>query len=305
MARGVRIGDYLLEQELAVSPFAFLYRAVHSVLPRHALVKVARSAGESLAVLREACLLEALPHPGVVRVYETGRLSDSRTWFAHEDVEGMTLADALEAPESELVEPAVAIAMIRDVAEILAHAHQRGVFHCAITPESLVVARGRGFPICVADWSAARAHDAAGQPSGEPSPFTSPELAAGDAIDDRADVWSLGVIAYRAIAGKMPFEAPVTSPASGLFVPIEVHIPGMPRELATLLDSMLAFDRWDRPTAAEVRAALAVTTVEVIDKPIEMLRIRKPRWTPQIDLGTKLVDHEPSVIVSPDIDKKS
>src|SRR4051812_21426989 len=191
MARGVRIGDYQLEQELAVSPTSFVYRALHSVLPRRALVKVAREPSESVAVLREACFLAALPHLGIVRVYETGRLSDQRTWFAFEDVEGMTLADAFEGgPESALgtIEATIAIGILRDVAEILAYAHQRGVIHCAISPERLVVARGRGFPVCVTDWSAARAHDAEALPVAELAPYTAPELAAGDAIDDRVDV---------------------------------------------------------------------------------------------------------------------
>jgi serine/threonine-protein kinase len=314
MARGVRIGDYQLEQELAVSPVSFLYRAQHSVLPRRALLKVSRETTTRVDVLREACLLAALSHPGVVRVYETGRMSDQRTWFAYEDVEGMTLADAFDGgPDSALgaIAAEVAVGMIRDVAEILAYAHQRGVIHCAIAPERLVVARGRGFPICVTDWSAARAHDAETAPAADLVAYTAPELATGEPIDDRVDVWALGVIAYRAVTGRMPFDAAVTTPVTGLFVPAEVHCPTAPRELAMLIDSMLAFDRWDRPTAAEVRGQLAILAAhlegappEPVDAPIE-LRIRKPRWTPQIDLGTKLradTELESSLIVTDETD---
>ncbi|MEP6860768.1 MAG: protein kinase [Deltaproteobacteria bacterium] len=273
MARGVRIGDYRIEQELDGS----VYRAVHTVLPRHALVKISRDTSESVAVLREACILAALPHPGIVRVYETGRLPDHRTWFAQEIVEGLTLSGTFDLGPVAL-EPAVAIGMIRDVAEILAFAHQRGVIHCGITADCLVVAgRNRGFPMCITDWSAARPHDAAPAPAA-PGAWVAPELAAGDVIDDRADVYSLGLIAYRAIAGVA---------AAG--VSLALVCPELPRELTSLVDSMLAKDRWDRPSAAEVRAELGFIagTLSTL-RPPEPVRIRKPRWTPQVDRGPRL-----------------
>ncbi|HET9990383.1 MAG TPA: protein kinase [Kofleriaceae bacterium] len=276
MARGVRIGDYQIEQELDGS----LYRAVHLVLPRRALLKISRDTTESVAVLREACILAALPHPGIVRVYETGRLPDQRTWFAQEIVDGLTLSGTFALGA---IEPAVAIGMIRDVAEILAFAHQRGVIHCGITADCLLVAsRNRGFPMCVTDWSAARPHDAAPAPAA-PGAWVAPELAAGDVIDDRADVYSLGLIAYRAISGVGPFDSSTTR------VPLGVHCPEVPRELTNVVDSMLAPDRWDRPSAAEVRAELGFLagTLATLRAPAPV-RIRRPRWTPQVDLGTKL-----------------
>lgn len=272
MARGVRIGDYQIEQELDGS----VYRAVHLVLPRRALLKIARDASESIAVLREACILAALPHPGIVRVYETGRLPDHRSWFAQEIVDGLTLAGtaALGA-----LEPEVALGMIRDVAEILAFAHQRGVIHCGITADGLVVAgRNRGFPMCVTDWSAARAHDAPPMP-GPGGPFAAPELAAGDVIDDRADVYSLGLVAYRALAG-------VDAAGESL----AVAAPALPRELTSFVDSMLAADRWDRPSAAEVRTELGFLAGTLGAR--EPVRIRKPRWTPQVDLPAPRADTE-------------
>jgi serine/threonine-protein kinase len=286
MARGVRIGDYQIEQELDGS----VYRAVHSVLPRRALLKVARDASESIAVLREACILAALPHPGIVRVYETGRLPDQRTWFAQEIVDGLTLAGTFDLGPVAL-EASVAIGMIRDVAEILAFAHQRGVIHCGITADCLVVAgRNRGFPMCVTDWSAARPHDAA-PAAAAPGAWVAPELAAGDTIDDRADVYSLGTIAYRAIAG-------VASTGASL----EAVCPELPRELTSLVDSMLAKDRWDRPSASEVRAELGfISGMLATLRAPEPVRIRKPRWTPQVDLGPKLradTEADPGILPS-------
>ncbi|MEO8846961.1 MAG: serine/threonine-protein kinase [Kofleriaceae bacterium] len=291
MARGVRIGDYQIEHELAVGPSVAIYRAVHSVLPRRVLLKVAREPGDSVAVLREACILAALPHPGIVRVYETGRLADLRTWFAYEIVEGLMLAGTFVLGA---IEAAIAVGMIRDVAEVLAYAHQRGVIHGGVTPERLVVTgRGRGFPMCITDWSAARAHDAEAMSLGEPTPFTAPELIAGDTIDDRADVFALGVVAYRALTGELPREP---------LVPTAVHCPEVPRELSGLIDQMLAFERWDRPSAAEVRAELgSLATSLTAQRAPDVVRIRKPRWTPQIDLGTRMradTEADPGILPS-------
>ncbi len=277
----LRIGDYQVGHELEPGSLVQRYRGVHTVLPRHALIRLARDAHDSVTVLREACILAALPHPGIVRVFETGRISN-RTWFAHEIVEGLTLQSMFEAlPETDLIDPATSVGMLRDVAEILAYAHQRGVIHCAITPEKLVVSRGRGFAMCVTDWSAARAHDAVTPFAGELGPFTAAELVHGDILDDRVDVFALGVVAYRALTGLMPSAHPV---------PTEVHCPEVPRELSALVDQMMSRDRWDRPSAAEVRSELARLATSLADRsgPAEVVRVRKPRWTPQIDLGSKL-----------------
>lgn len=248
MARGVRIGDYEIEQELDGS----VYRAIHLVLPRRALLKISRDASESVTLLREACILAALPHPGIIRVFETGRLPDHRSWFAQEIVDGLTVAGTFALGP---LDPEVALGMIRDVAEILAFAHQRGVIHGGISAHCLVVAgRNRGFPMCVTDWSAARAHDA------------SPE------IDDRDDVHALGLVAYRTLAGIAAGSASLAAVC-----------PQLPRELTNVVDSMLAADRWDRPSAAEVRAELGFLAGTLARAP-EPVRIRKPRWTPQVEI---------------------
>ena len=83
---GARIGDYVVEREVAYEAAAIVYFATHVVLPRQAHVKVSHPGLRPAAVqlLREACILEALSHPGAPRVYECGVLADRRPWSSIE-----------------------------------------------------------------------------------------------------------------------------------------------------------------------------------------------------------------------------
>ena len=83
---GDRIGNYRIEIELACGAKAAEYRAMHLVLPRRAVIKVMNAQVDQSTVvhmLREACILDALHHPGIIRVYESG-LHQGRPWFATE-----------------------------------------------------------------------------------------------------------------------------------------------------------------------------------------------------------------------------
>jgi serine/threonine protein kinase len=269
-----RIGDYRIEAELTASSSVRTWLATHQLLSRPAIIKVARAQSDSLGVLREACILAAMPHPGIARLYETGRI-DQLTWFASEVVEGLTLASTLALGGA--LETSIGVGIVRDLAEVLAYAHHRGIVHAGLTPDRIAItARLRGFSLCITDWSTARTHDARSVHAWEPSPYTAPEIVRGD-LDDRADVFALGAIAYRVLTGRVFDGEPIAAK--------------LPQPIAQLIDSMLAYDRCDRPSSVDVRAAL--------DAPVE-LRIRKPRWTPPLQFAPH--EGEIAVTEAPTID---
>jgi serine/threonine protein kinase len=246
---GDRIGHYRVEAELGASGAGVLLRAQHLVLPRRVLIKLVHPAFAAVQdhvvqILREACILEAIGHPGVPMVYESGVLRDRRPWFALEAITGPTLDDALAPGPLDFVEVA---SVIRDLAEILEHAHRRGVIHRGLRPDRVVITSDRRYPLCIPDWSEAIAHDAA--PHALPAipdharAYVAPELAHDlGVIDDRADMFALGVIAYRALTG---------APASARTARPETH-----NELVAIIEACLSYDRFDRPSAGEVRVAL-------------------------------------------------
>lgn len=297
-----RIGNYRIERERRRDAESVIYEASHLVLPRRAFVKVMHEVSpQALAIqlLREACILEALDHPGSVRVYESGLIPERRAWFAYERVEGSTIKDMLVTGP---LDPVAAAPLLRDIAEVLDHAHRRGVVHCALKPESIVVTgRSRGFPLCITDWSEARIHDASAPSRAYgPADYTAPELVNGDAVDDRADIFALGVIAYQALTGELPFDGvwiatvadgtarpgqagPTGSVTRGQHVPTEVRCPDAPPQLCSLVDQMLAWDRFDRPSSFEVKAELGQLAADLLEPPASGgVRIRKPKWTPSL-----------------------
>jgi serine/threonine-protein kinase len=267
-----RIGNYRIEGVWHRDATRIAYEGRHLVLPRRAIVEVMHDPATSVQLLREACILEALEHPGIPKVFESGLLADRRPWFAHECIGGAPVTDLLQAGALDL---ATAAGLLRDIAAIVDHAHRRGVVHGRLRPDCIVVTgRARSFPLCIADWSDARAHDTASPaPVLGPIDYAAPELVNGEALDDRADVFALGVIAYQALTGHLPFEL--------AYVPTDVRCDAPPN-LAALVDQMLAWERWDRPTSAEVHAELA-TVAEDLAEPPSALRIRRPKWTPALD----------------------
>lgn len=294
-----RIGNYRIERELGSTSTGVLYQAAHVVLPRRAVLKITSLPPFAKQVLREACILEALRHPGVPQVYESGLLVDRRPWFAVEQMEGVALVERIAQGPLTALDTAL---LVRDIAGVLEHAHRRGVVHRGLRPDRIVLTPRRRFPISMPDWSEARTHDAAHPIPHVPAPgarhYVAPELVRGDGIDDRADIYALGVIGVLALTGQHPTASRRST---------RELAPDAPRELAQMLDQMLATDRYDRPSAAEVRGdldwlAAALSSDAAPVAPIEdvvlvdtegvpagpvtaqmtavMPRIRRPRWTP-------------------------
>lgn len=247
LLEGTRVGELVIVERLGARGTGHLYKAQHRVLPRTATVHVLPAAeGElrpvALDLLREACVIDAVDHPGMPRVFDCGLLPDRRPWIASEWIEGRTVAHVLEASQLAIGE---ILAIIRDVAEILVEAHRRGLVHGHVSPAAIVLpAHLRRFPLCLVDWVGVRTHDStAPLPLVVGSRYTSPEQAGGIALEPRSDVYALGRIGKDLLARTTDDEV---SPL-----------------LLALLDSMTATHRDARPTSLEVRNTAAWLIAEL------------------------------------------
>lgn len=245
---GARIGDYVVEREVAYEASAIVYFATHVVLPRRAHIKVTHPGSHASAIqlLREACILEALSHPGIPRVHECGVLADRRPWCSIETTPGMTFNKfAADKPValSDLV------VMLRDIADVLRHAHERGIVHRRLTASAILRTQRRRSVHLVEGWGDARTLDAR----------------ADTAVDPKDDIRALGAVAFRALTGRDP-QPDVSAATHGSFAPVE---------LTAVIDQMLA-EPVARPVADEVydRALWLCETLETAPM------FERPRWTP-------------------------
>jgi serine/threonine-protein kinase len=238
---GARVGDYSLDAELAREQSGVVYQATHLLLPRKAHVKVANDREVAKQLLREACLLEALQHGGIPRVYECGILYDRRPWVAYQRIDGMTLGVSIGDGPMAIADLVV---LLRDLADILAHAHARGVVHSRISADTIVRTPDRALTVYLRGWSLARTVEST------------------MSLDTREDVYALGTVAFRALTGCL--HTPHVSATD--------WCPSAPTELTALIDVMLDVNARVRPTSEEVRERAGWLS--------STLEISKPRWTP-------------------------
>lgn len=212
---------YELEALIGQGGVGRVYRARDAELGRSLAIKVLRRELSDDPELRERFLREAetasrVVHPGIVRISDWGHLADGRPFFVMDLLEGSSLRAVL-ARHGRLP-PARAIEIARRVAEALAAAHQAGIVHRDLKPDNVQLAPdGR---VELLDFGLAIAVDSTAQQGGSRVAFgtphyMSPEQAAGDPVDGRADLYALGVVLYEMLTGRVPFDAPTHAEVLG------------------------------------------------------------------------------------------
>src|SRR5665647_1927418 len=261
--------DYEIGDELGRGGMAVVYSAVHRRDGRRVAIKVlppqkAFNAGARERFVREARLAAALNHPGIVPVYAAAVRGDI-AYFAMALVEGESLGKRLARDEQFSIAHAQFI--LAEVADALSYAHAAGVVHRDIKPDNILLDSATGRPM-VTDFGIARALDddthmtLEGVALGTPA-YMSPEQARGSlGLDARADIYSLGVVGYQLLTGRVPFTAPNTpallvKQVSERPAPLLELRPDIPLYMVAAIDGALEKKpsaRW--PSASAFRAAL-------------------------------------------------
>jgi WD40 repeat protein len=191
---------YRILERLGGGGLGEVYKAEDLRLGRVVALKMlAAGDGPAPSLLDAARAAAALNHPNIATVYDVGEI-DGRPFVALEYVEGETLAARLARGPLDVVE---AIGLARQVAGALAAAHEHGLLHCDVTSANVVVTPDGTAKVL--DFGLARHLGAASDDvSGTPG-YMSPEQLARRQLDARTDVFSLGVVLYEMVAGRLPF----------------------------------------------------------------------------------------------------
>ncbi|MFO0615219.1 MAG: serine/threonine-protein kinase [Polyangiaceae bacterium] len=230
----------------------------------------------------EARACGQIKHPAVVAVYDMGQAEDGTPYLVMELMEGEGLDHRLA--RSNLFRPGEAAAFVAFIARGLEEAHVRGLVHRDLKPGNIFFAlddRGEVVPK-VLDFGVTKATQNAdpkfvrtntGAVLGSPA-YMSPEQARGDEdIDGRSDVWSLGVILYECLTGKIPFDGPnynalMVSILMNPHVPAKVVNPEIPDEVSEVIEMTLQKDRNRRVgTARELAERLEGMATRITGTP--------------------------------------
>ncbi|BCL84041.1 serine/threonine protein kinase [Ktedonobacteria bacterium brp13] len=261
---GQNLGGYYLEEEVGRGAMGVVYRGRQLVLEREVAIKVlpqslARDASYVARFTREARIMADLNHPNIVQIYDAGR-QNRHLYFVMEYVQGPTLANLLYL--DGIIPPHLAIEYAAQIAEALDAAYrERNVIHRDIKPENLML--NRWGKIKVMDFGLARAPGlqviTVAQTLVGSIYYASPEQIWGITLDNRSDIYALGVVLYEMVCGRRPFigrSMPELTQTiiNGKLDPPRQFNPAISQALERIIMTALARDREQRYNDAELMA---------------------------------------------------
>jgi serine/threonine-protein kinase len=258
-------GRYSIESELGRGGMGIVYLAREVSLDRTVALKLLPPELAAVPAARERFLHEArtaakLSHPNIVPIFSVDEV-DELVMFAMAYIDGESLGQRIRErgprPPSEVAR------MLREVAWALSYAHQQGIVHRDVKPDNILIESSTGRAL-VADFgiasAAASAEAGVSERVSGTAEFMSPEQAMGRPVGPASDIYSLGVVGFFALSGKLPFEGSTPAAILGKHISepppkVSVAAPGVPSRLARTIDGCLAKDPDSRFSSEEELAA--------------------------------------------------
>src|SRR5215207_7600118 len=264
---GQRIKHYQIVNLIGEGGMGEVYLATDTVLGRRIEIKllptfVSKDHDRLSRYTQEARAASRLSHPNVCVVHEIGQTDDGRPFIAMEYVEGLTLRQRMRNQAMKLGD---VLDIAIQIAEGLIAAHEAGIVHRDIKPENIMI-RPEGY-VKILDFGLAKLTERHKGVTNTTMPtllfnsspgivigtaaYMSPEQARGIAVDERTDIWGLGVVLYEMASGRPPFSGETPTDVVVAIVerdqlPISQHVEGIPPELERIVRKALRKDRNER-----------------------------------------------------------
>lgn len=227
---GRSLGQFIIRERIGSGGMATVFKAFQPTLERYVAVKVlpAFHAHDQVFVKRfvmEARSVARLAHPNIVQIHDFGQEKDNIFYIVMEYVDGGTLKDRLKQRALSVPE---AVDFVIQAAEGLGCAHSNGIIHRDVKPANMLL-RKDGH-LLLSDFGIAKMLEGttnltrAGTGIGTPQ-YMSPEQGTGQAVDRRSDIYSLGIVLYHCLTGRVPFnsDSPLSITVKHLNEPLPVE----------------------------------------------------------------------------------
>ena len=280
LAPGTTVAGYRIEALIGRGGMGAVYRASEEGLGRKVALKViapelAQDERFRERFLRESRIAASLDHPHVIPIYQAGD-EDGLLFLAMRYVEGSDLAKVVA--ENGALEPKRAVDLLSQIAEALDAAHEKGLIHRDVKPSNVLIAESAGREHCyLGDFGLTKRTGSlsgvsvAGEIVGTLE-YVAPEQITGNALDERADVYSLGCVLYECLTGQSPFPRATDVALLWAHVHEEPTPPSkarddLPKELDTVLTRALAKEPGRRYRSAGELLAATRSALRLGDAP--------------------------------------
>lgn len=230
----LHVAGYADPEKLEESNYACIYK-IRDQKQRPFIIKIARSRDDNDLIAREFKVLSHFQHPHIVTVFHFGALVDGRSYFIAEYVPGIPVHEAFTAFSGDFIR-----AMLQCI-QALSAFHTKGFIHCDLKPEHILYDKEEKRTVLI-DFGFASAASHEPLPAGTFG-YIAPEILKGTGIDQRSDLYSLGVIMYETLAGQK-------------YTTRFDEIKHVPEEIATMIHRLTAEEPALRPIIPEIHKIL-------------------------------------------------
>jgi serine/threonine protein kinase len=259
---------YRVLRKIGEGGMAVIHIAVDEKLGRDVAIKILKERYENHDEIRvrfqhEARAISAFDHPNILKIFDFSGEESKQLWLVTELIHGRNLAQILETTPNGWLHPVIAASIVREICRALQTAHEHGVVHRDVKPENVMITHHGGVKLMdfgIAKIQRITSMTQTGMFMGSPS-YMSPEQIRGRDVDHRSDVYSLGVLFYELVTGKLPYTGSSTADVAmkilgGGYAHPRFVMAGIPSDIDSCIVSCMELLPENRPQTIDEIGAL-------------------------------------------------